>query len=325
MAKEKTPYRSGGTNDLMKFWTNLWSTMGVPASRYGNNASLGNWFKQQYGKSDYLNSLTDEELGALLEDYWYRDNESFGMYTDKFDYNSALADIQALEQSKDIEIPEAPDYTQIYQDAQSAINSENSELLALLDKNLNRTLSTYGNTYRQEMSNLNNMFNDYARQTLSQDYIKNAQLMGTVQSSLDRSRQNALEAGANAGLRLASNINTILSTQNKQIQQSLETANNLAQQMLNQRQAAMGLRSDYNNAVNNAYNQDTSARIGLKQGTAERVNNYANAQFGTQQSIYENSLNNRDTYYDSAFGENPFSGSYSKYQQGKQYKNKYGY
>ena len=325
MAKVKRPYRTGGTNDLMKFWSNIWGTLGVPTGRYNNNASLGNWFKQQYGKSDYLDSLSDEELGALLEDYWYRDNESFGMYTDEFDYASALADIKALENSKDIALPEAPDYGQIYKDAQSAINTENEELLSLLDNNLNRTLNTYNKMYGQEMSNLNQMYNDYARQLLSRDYMKNSQLMGSVQSSLDRSRQNALEAGASAGLRLASNINTILSTQNKQTQQSLETANNLAQQMLNQRQAAMGLRSDYNNAVNNAYNQDTSSRIGLKQGTTERINNYANAQFGTQQSIYENALNNRDTYYDSAFSENPFSGSYSKYQQGKQYKNKYGY
>ena len=42
MAKVKRPYKTGGTNDLMKLWSNIWGTLGVPTGRYNTNASLGN-------------------------------------------------------------------------------------------------------------------------------------------------------------------------------------------------------------------------------------------------------------------------------------------
>jgi hypothetical protein len=46
-------------------------------------------------------------------------------------------------------------------------------------------------------------------------------------------------------MRLAGNINTLLSTQNKQSQTSLETANQLAQMMVNQRNAEASVRARY--------------------------------------------------------------------------------
>lgn len=114
-------------------------------------------------------------------------------------------------------------------------------------------------------------YNDAAEQILSSDYQRNASLMGTYQSEMRRSQRNALEAGASAGARLANNINVTLSTQNQQAQQSLETSNNLAQMLLNQRQAAsdiaqqrVGLRSGYTERVNSLgqqyYNDDETRR-----------------------------------------------------------------
>lgn len=114
-------------------------------------------------------------------------------------------------------------------------------------------------------------YNTAAEQILSSDYQKNASLMGTYQSEMRRAQRNALEAGASAGARLANNINVTLSTQNRQAQQSLETSNNLAQMLLNQRQAAsdigqqrVGLRSGYTERVNSLgqqyYNDDETRR-----------------------------------------------------------------
>jgi hypothetical protein len=213
-------------------------------------------------------------------------------------------------------MPIAPDYEKIYNNAQTAIDNENKGIYELLDKNLSRQTANFQN----EMNSLNQSYNDYSRQILSNDYMKNQQLMGSVTSALSKSKQNALEAGASAGARIAGNINTVLGIQNKQTQQSLETSNQLAQAMLNQRQAAAGIRGNYNQMLNS----DTQARVGIQQGSAERKNNYANQQFNTQQQIYNNQMNN----YENAMANqssNPFYGSYQSYRQNKTYKNNQGY
>ena len=158
------------------------------------------------------------------------------------------------------------------------------------------------------------MYNDYARQILSNDYQKNAQLMGSLGNSLDRARTSALEAGASAGLRLSNNINTLLSTQNKQAQQSLDTAINLAQNMLNQRQAASGLRSSHSNTLAN----DTANRANLTRGNAERTTNYQNAYIGQQQSLYDNKMNSWENA-NSQYSSNPFYGSYTANKQKQSY------
>lgn len=142
-------------------------------------------------------------------------------------------------------------------------------------------------------------YNDAAEQMLSSDYQRNASLMGTYQSEMRRSQRNALEAGASAGARLANNINVTLSTQNQQAQQSLETSNNLAQMLLNQRQAAsdiaqqrVGLRSGYTERVNSLgqqyYNDDETRR-----GEWEDRARTTLAPTGLGNSKYTNAILNR--------------------------------
>ena len=140
-------------------------------------------------------------------------------------------------------------------------------------------------------------------------------------SALDKTRQNALEAGASAGVRLAGNINTLLSVQNQQNQQSLETSNNLARMLLNQRQAAMGIRNDYNNVLNNYANQ----RASLMSGTAERKANYANSMMNQQQNIYDQRLQNWNDNLIAVGDGNPFVNYYKNKQYKNQYKNSQGY
>ena len=212
-----------------------------------------------------------------------------------------------------IQVPTAPNYEEIYNTAQKTIDAENQHLYALLDKNLARQTSNY----QDEINNLNESYNEYSRQVLMNDYLKNQQLMGSVSSALSKSKQNALEAGASAGARIAGNINTVLGIQNKQTQQSLETSNQLAQAMLNQRQAAAGIRGNYNAMLNS----DTQSRIGIKQGSTERRENMANNMIGTQQMIYQNKMDNYEQAM-SLYNTNPFYGSYQAYNQNNLYKNK---
>ena len=301
--------KSGWLSDIGKFFG---------ADSDISDSDLGSWFKNNYSgtASDYINSLDDTSLGALLDQYYDTEN-IFGGKQHTFNYNNAVDELESLINNVNgTSMPNAPDYQKIYDDAQAAIASENKNLYNLLDSNLARQTANY----RDEMSALNDSYNDYSRQILSNDYMKNQQLMGSVTSALSKSKQNALEAGASAGARIAGNINTVLGIQNKQTQQSLETSNQLAQAMLNQRQAAAGIRGNYNQMLNS----DTQARVGIQQGSTERKNNYANQQFNTQQQIYDNQMSNYENSMANQ-ASNPFYGSYQSYRQNKTYKNNQGY
>lgn len=301
---------TGWSEDILKWFG---------ASQDTTNSDLGKWFKSQYSgnASDYINSLDDASLGALLDQYYYENHGFLGNKSYRLDYNTAVKELEDMVNSVGgMPTPTAPDYQSLYNQAQQTIDAENAELLSLLDSNKARQTQNF----QDELEDLNSSYNNYARQILSNDYMKNAQMLDSVSSALSKSKQNALEAGASAGARLAGNINTILAMQNKQTQQSLETSNQLAQQMLNQRQAAAGLRGNYNDMLAS----DTASRIGIKQGSAAQKNNYANQQFQTQQNIYDKEMQQ----YEEGMANhqsNPFYGSYQAYNQNKRYKNNQGY
>ena len=284
-------------------WANqMWGADNTSAS------NLAQWFRGQAGNNSYLNTLSDAELGSILDQYYYQNGGFLGNYTYDFDLRSALQDLGALNGIGSM--PTSPDWDSLAQQAKNDIALENAQINNLYDKNL----ASQKQLYQQEIQNNNRMYNDYARQILSNDYQKNAQLMGSLGNSLDRARTSALEAGASAGLRLSNNINTLLSTQNKQTQQSMETATNLAQAMLNQRQAAAGLRSNHNNTLAN----DTANRANLMRGSAERTTNYQNAYIGQQQSLYDNKMNSWENA-NSQYSSNPFYGSYMANKQKQSY------
>lgn len=293
----------GGQPHKYTGWANqMWGADNTSSS------DLARWFRGQAGNNSYLNSLSDAELGAILDQYYYQNGGALGNYTYDFDLRSALQDLGALNGIGDI--PTSPNWDTLAQQAKNDIALENAQINNLYDKNL----ASQKQLYQQEMQNNNRMYNDYARQILSNDYQKNAQLMGSLGNSLDRARTSALEAGASAGLRLSNNINTLLSTQNKQTQQSMETATNLAQAMLNQRQAASGLRGNYSNTLSN----DTANRANLTRGNAERTTNYQNAYIGQQQSLYDNKMNSWENA-NSQYSSNPFYGSYMANKQKQSY------
>lgn len=279
-----------------------------------SNADTGqefrNYLVSQGADPEYVAQLTDGQISTILKENYEDGGWNFlGFGNTGINFKDAVKD--ALKMQNTI-TPLMPNYDDIYEQAQQTIADENAEVNAMYDQLLNQQTDSL-NT---QMADLNKSYQDNAQQILSSDYIKNRQLMDSANSELAQSRRNALEAGASAGLRLANNVNVMLSNQNKQAQQSLETSNNLAQMMLNQRQAASGIRGDYYNALSN----NTAQKAALKQGSAERVGNYANQQFGLAESKY----NNRMNQWKSSYGSNPWSDSYLGWDRNQRQNNFYG-
>lgn len=167
------------------------------------------------------------------------------------------------------------------------MNGEDAITNAYLD-NLAEVEARQTQNFKDQLAENQATFDNYRSQILSNQHQQNAQLMGTYTSEMSKARRNALEAGASAGLRLAENINTTLSVQNKQAQTSLETSNQLAQQLLNQRQAAAGIRSDYNTMLDN----NAAERRGYIESSANRV------------------YNDRKNAWDNSFPETAFTDAY---------------
>lgn len=273
---------------------------------------LGEWFKKQYASKltsqkalDYINSLDNAELGALLNQNGYYDKDYLnisGPGLGAFDYGTALDELNALENVQDG--PKLADFIgDYYGDAERAINKENEDILKMYDENLARNTDAYNS----EMHNLNEGYNNYAKNVLGNQYQNNSSILGTYQSDMNRTRQNSLEAGANAGLRIAGNINTLLSAQNKQASTSLETSNQLAQAMLNQRNAAAGLRGNYTSMLNS----DTQNRANLKSGTYERTQSAAGQNYNTARNRY-NAANQVTAEQNGNYESNGFYDSYMK-------------
>jgi hypothetical protein len=129
---------------------------------------------------------------------------------------------------------------------------------------------------QQQLAENQQAFADYRNQVLTNDAMNQQAIAGSTRYELERSQRNAIIRGASAAQRLVANINTQLGMQSKAAQQSLDTSNALAQQLLAHRQAQAGIRSDYMNMMN----QDAMNRAGVIKGSAERKNQYAQAQVG---------------------------------------------
>lgn len=216
------------------------------------------------------------------------------------------------------ELPEEVDYDSIANKANADIDTENAQLQALYDANnasINQTyddvLNRQSLAYQNELDASNTAYNDFVRQTLSNDYMNQASMRGSVRSEINRSQRNAIIRGATAASQLVSNINTQLGMQNRAAQQSLDTSNALAQQLLNQRQAAFGLRQNYTNALNqnamnkaNQMNAYTNQRANLMSGLAERKANYRNTMFGEANRRYQSQMDAWNNKADAYLGDN---------------------
>lgn len=197
----------------------------------------------------FWNSQTASQKRALVDEYYNSNNalENWGGFLgdrEDFDLEGFLQDLNDTSA-----VPNRPDRDTFWNDAQAAIDAENAEILGRYDAQearLDRLLAEANKNYASDMNDIRSEYSNARTGLMSSQYQQNAQLMDTMQSQMSKQSRNALEAGASAGLRIAGNINTMLSVQNKQSQQSLETSNQLAQMLLNQKAAERGIRNDYN-------------------------------------------------------------------------------
>jgi hypothetical protein len=283
---------------------------------------------------DLWNSLTPAEKMALLNTHYSFEAGDGSIGFDKYyyDVDSLLNDLAELADESLYEIGmDEPIYGDIVRseaelksDIDAEVNPIYDAAYGRLDDNL-RLLNESEANLTSEIADMRKFYNDqlqsnaaaYNRQAsniLSAQHLNNVRTYDALQSDLARSRQNALEAGASAGLRIASNVNAVLSAQNKQAQTSLETSNNLAQMLLNQQQANAGLVGGYKtymseaNARRAGFNTD---RMNLNDARStldsNRVTDYWNLydkyraaderEWNSQKNAYDDRVSRKESYF----------------------------
>lgn len=263
-----------------------------------NNKALKNWIRQNYGD---LN-LNDDQLEALASQYgdtadadWW---QIFSSGADTSDYNALENELNKLRSAYN-DLGEAPDrlsdkdIESIRNQAYAEIDAENQKLLDLY----NQTFGNSGSLLNNELNQNAAMFNDYRNQILTNEAMRQQAIAGSTRFELDRQQRNAITRGASAAQRLVANINTQLGMQAQSAQQSLDTSNALAQNLLAHRQAQQGIRNSYMNAQN-TYNQNMA---NLYSGQAERRFGYGQSKVeaadADRERAYQSWLDRRDDYF----------------------------
>lgn len=259
---------------------------------------------------DYLNGMSDPQLDAMLRQYRVEDDSwrnlwgLGGKHRYYLDTEHLLNDLAELaEASKDVQ-PNKQDFL-------DAARAEASEMYSGMYDELDALMAEREASYQDELANLESNYRAARTGLLSQQQMQNAQLMDTLQSGMERSRRNALEAGASAGVRIADNINTLLSVQNKQSATSMETANQLSQMMINQRNAEADARRSYD-----AYKyQNLTDKQNRMIEEETYATNLANTNYGTALDNYNMTQDKYDRDPDNYIinRRDDFKNAYGKY------------
>ena len=232
------------------------------------NKSLEEQLKEKYP------DLTDYQIKSLIDQYGDNVPENifdFGAMSDNSDLeglNKLMEDIQKAHELYG-DAPKAltpEELAQIQEDAYNEIDAENQRLLDLYNQSFNNSQ----NQLQDELLENSAMFGDYRNQVLTNEAMRQQALAGATRFELDRQQRNAITRGASAAQRLVANINTQLGLQAQSAQQSLDTSNALAQNLLAHRQAQQGVRNSYLN-LQNQHNRDVANTLS---GQAERRYNY---------------------------------------------------
>lgn len=259
---------------------------------------------------DFINSMTDAEFEAFLD--LYKDDEG------NVDYKAIISDLDYVDK-----LPGMPDsvedtrvsYDKLLADATAQLDPYYSSELA----DLKRLYDETEDLYNSQLSALNDQFRQSSSNLRSQQYLANAQTYDALRSDLRKSRQNALEAGASAGVRIASNVNALLTAQNKQSATAMETSNALAEMLLQHRNAVSGMTRDFAN-----YKTDYNSKVaGVHKDYRTEARD--NAKYAAEGQDYSHGLklSQYDTdmkeYEDSRSNLNPGQSVYSNYQRNKSY------
>ena len=234
----------------------------------GKNKDLADKLKKEYP------DLTEDQIENLIDEYGEKYADSFfdvkhyGDQTDLEGLNQLMEDIQKAHELYG-DAPKAltsEELAKIQEDAYNEIDAENQKLLDLYNQSFNNSQTQL----QDELLENSAMFGDYRNQILTNEAMRQQAIAGSTRFELDRQQRNAITRGASAAQRLVANINTQLGLQAQSAQQSLDTSNALAQNLLAHRQAQQNVRNSYLN-LQNQHNRDIANTLS---GQAERRYNY---------------------------------------------------
>jgi hypothetical protein len=176
-------------------------------------------------------------------------------------------------------------------------------------------LGEIGGVESRALGDIQGTYDTYRKDMLQQQNLNRGQIMNAYQNTFRDQRTRAIEAGASAGLKLANNVNALLSAQNTQRATSLETSNQLANMALQQQNAASQTRSEANRARldlaerYNEENMDTAQRTGLfnRMNENEVIRNYGRDQLANRADALDVSQSTKD-YIIKKAGSSGFKG-----------------
>ncbi len=273
-----------------------------------SNKALANYLRQSHPE------LSQSQIEALVAQYgddgfnlfnantWTDKTDRAGLEKMLDDINNAYNDLGTMPEFLSLD-----ELTNIENQARGEIDAENRQILDLYDQ----AAGNVNNLLQQQFDENNQMFADYRNQALTNEAMQQQAIAGSTRYELDRSKRNAIIRGASAAQRLVANINTQLGMQAKSAQQSLDTSNALAQQLLAHRQAQSSLRQDYMNNMN----QNLMNRANLLKGGAERKLSYAQSQMDhtlNRNQYARDAWNNRvnDYFQGNSLGEGIYRNRY---------------
>jgi len=232
------------------------------------NSAIKSWLYQNYP------NLTENQISALIDQYGDTlpsnafDFKNFGDQSDWSGLQKLMEDVQnAYAKYGDMpDMPSPEELNRVQQQAYDEIDTENQNILNLYNQSFSNTRNMLEDSLRENTQ----MFGDYRNQLLTNEAMRQQAIAGSTRFELDRQQRNAIVRGASAAQRLVANINTQLGLQAQSAQQSLDTSNALAQNLLAHRQAQQGIRNQYLESQN----QHNMNMAGLMQGQAERRNAY---------------------------------------------------
>lgn len=321
-------YGNNGLTDFYRALAYMFTPGGIGAPIYdqfreGNRQKeIYKALAEEYGVTeDQAKAIYDQYKGSnVSETFWDKFNPGNwfggwgreGYYTD---WDAIDRDFKYLQDAhnKIGYMPEAPTQDELaktQQDAYDEIDKENQSLIDLYNQSFQNSTSQLQN----EMAENSAMFGDYRNQILTNEAMRQQAIAGSTRYELDRQQRNAIVRGASAAQRLVANINTQLGLQAQSAQQSLDTSNALAQNLLAHRQAQQGIRNSYMNAQNTHNSQLASVLSGQ---TERRANygqarkqaaiddyNYAYDAWNTKANDYFQGNSTLEGIYKSSYGKN---------------------
>ena len=268
---------------------------GTVDSANETNKSIEEKLKEKYP------DLTDYQIKSLIAQYGDDVPENildFGAMSNSSDLEGLDKLMEDIQKAHELygDAPKAltpEELAQIQEDAYNEIDAENQRLLDLYNQSFNNSQ----NQLQDELLENSAMFGDYRNQILTNEAMRQQALAGATRFELDRQQRNAITRGASAAQRLVANINTQLGLQAQSAQQSLDTSNALAQNLLAHRQAQQNVRNSYLN-LQNQHNRDIASTIS---GQAERRYNYGQGRkqgavedYDYATKIWDENVNNSD-------------------------------